>query len=344
MHPAVGQFGPQGCGDPHTVGPRHLQIEHGDVGLVGPRHGQRLGPGGRLGDDHQIVLQAEQRGERARGSGARRRRAARARCPPGLPSLLSLTSGVAPRSSTVRRRPAALRPSPGTPPVRMLPATPPPSSRSRRPRPATAQLREPSPSRHARTPPARAQGGPGGPGPVVLHAQRPPRPARHPTPHRRSAGRPRAAARSSSPPARPSRAPTAPGPGSPAAGARHVAGDPRRGQHALRARKFGRQVGLAVAAYDLPHLALRLPGDALHLGHLVHGLGPSAPRELHRQLALERDHGEIAAHHVVQIAPEPQPFLGDGEPRPGLAGRVEFVDGVQQPDGEAGGEGEDPRR
>ena len=39
--------------------------------------------------------------------------------------------------------------------------------------------------------------------------------------------------------------------------------------------------------------------------------------------------------HVVQIPPEPQPLLGDGEPGLGLAGLVELVDDVEQPDGDA---------
>src|SRR4051794_23160008 len=64
QHPAPRQFGAQRCGDLHTVRARHLEIEHRDVGPVRPRHGQRLGPGGGLGDDHEIVLEAEQRGQR----------------------------------------------------------------------------------------------------------------------------------------------------------------------------------------------------------------------------------------------------------------------------------------
>ncbi|CAM5742814.1 hypothetical protein SALBM311S_01026 [Streptomyces alboniger] len=49
-----------------TPSARHLQIEYGDVDLVCQRHGQGFRPGGRLGHDQQIVLQGQQRGERAR--------------------------------------------------------------------------------------------------------------------------------------------------------------------------------------------------------------------------------------------------------------------------------------
>ena len=65
QYPAAGQLGPQRCGDLHTVGAGHLQIEDGDIGLVRPCHRQRLGLGRRLGHDHEVVLQREQRGERA---------------------------------------------------------------------------------------------------------------------------------------------------------------------------------------------------------------------------------------------------------------------------------------
>jgi hypothetical protein len=41
----------------------------------------------------------------------------------------------------------------------------------------------------------------------------------------------------------------------------------------------------------------------------------------------------------VQVAPEAEPLLGDGEAGTGLAGRVELVHGVEQPYGEEGGEG-----
>ncbi len=61
---AAGQFRPQGCGDPHAVGAGHLEVQHRDIGPVRPRHGDRLGPGRRFGDDLDVVLQPQQRRQR----------------------------------------------------------------------------------------------------------------------------------------------------------------------------------------------------------------------------------------------------------------------------------------
>ena len=43
------------------------------------------------------------------------------------------------------------------------------------------------------------------------------------------------------------------------------------------------------------------------------------------ELALERDHGQAVAEQVVQVARDPQPLLGDGEPRELLAGVAQLA-------------------
>src|SRR5690606_10503449 len=161
QHPAAGHLRAQGCGDLHTVGAGHLEIQHGDVGGVRPRHGQRLGAGGRLGDHPEVVLQGEQGGQRAAdqvlvvGEQHPYGLGHEAASPTG-PSVASGTSAVS-RNRSPPTRPASSRPStaasrsrsPASPEppesgARTVPSAPPAGGSP--PSPPPAPLPRPAPS------------------------------------------------------------------------------------------------------------------------------------------------------------------------------------------------------
>lgn len=115
--------------------------------------------------------------------------------------------------------------------------------------------------------------------------------------------------------------------------------DTGRLQHALGSAQFRGEVHSPVSPHHVTYLPVRFVCHALHLGHLVHCLRPPPPGQLHRQLALQRDHGEIAPHHIVQIPAEPQALLRDGQPRLHVLGLVQLPHHAQMPGRAAGGDG-----
>ena len=86
---------------------------------------------------------------------------------------------------------------------------------------------------------------------------------------------------------------------------------PSRPQHRLSARQLGVKVGCAVAADDRSHLAQRLVRNPAHLEHALGGVIAAVTCQLRGELTLHRDQGEVPAEHVMQVAGEAQPFLGD---------------------------------
>ncbi len=106
---------------------------------------------------------------------------------------------------------------------------------------------------------------------------------------------------------------------------------PRRPQDRTCTGQLRPQIGLPVPAHHLAHFPLGLLRDPLHLHHLIHRLRPPPPRQLDRQFALQGDHRQIPAHHVMQITAEPQPFLGDRKPRLGTARRVQLPEHLERP-------------
>jgi hypothetical protein len=66
-------------------------------------------------------------------------------------------------------------------------------------------------------------------------------------------------------------------------------------------------------------------------GTLVDGLVTASFGELRGQFGLERDDGQVAAEHVVHVAGEAQPLLGDREAGLGGAGPVQFPDETEHP-------------
>ena len=62
-------------------------------------------------------------------------------------------------------------------------------------------------------------------------------------------------------------------------------------------------------------------GHLAHLEHLPGGVLVAPARQLRGELALDGDQGQVPAEHVVQVAGEAQPLLGDRQagvrgPRP----------------------------
>ncbi len=104
-----------------------------------------------------------------------------------------------------------------------------------------------------------------------------------------------------------------------------AAAHPGRTQYSPGTGQLGVEVGGAVSADDRAHLPQRLMGHPAHLDHVPGGGFFVAPaRQLPGELARHRYQGQVPAEHVVQVAGETQPFLGDGQPGlngPG-AGRV----------------------
>ena len=117
--------------------------------------------------------------------------------------------------------------------------------------------------------------------------------------------------------------------------ARRVAGDaaahPRRTQDILRAGQLGAEVGGAVSADDRAHFPQRLMGHLAHLEHLPGGVLVAPPRQLRGELALDGDQGQVPAEHVVQVAGEAQPLLGDRQAGVRGPGPVELGHDPQRP-------------
>ena len=127
--------------------------------------------------------------------------------------------------------------------------------------------------------------------------------------------------------------------------ARRIADDaaahPGRAQDILGTGQLGVEVGGAVSADDRAHLPQRLMGHPAHLDHVPGGgFFVAAARQLPGELARHRDQGQVPAEHVVQVAGETQPFLGDRQPGLHGPGPVEFPHDPQRPRRAAAGDHE----
>ena len=124
--------------------------------------------------------------------------------------------------------------------------------------------------------------------------------------------------------------------------ARRVADDaaahPRGTQDILRAGQLGAEVGGAVSADDRAHFPQRVMGYLAHLEHLPGGVLVAPARQLRGELALDGYQGQVPAEHVVQVAGEAQPLLGDRQAGVLGPGPVELGHDPQRRRGRAAGE------
>ena len=115
----------------------------------------------------------------------------------------------------------------------------------------------------------------------------------------------------------------------------------------LGAGQLGVEVGGAVSADDRAHLPAATHGRPGAPGASARRRLWSPRRASSAASSLvDRDQGQVPAEHVVQVAGEPQPFLGDRQPGLHGPGPVEFPHDPQRPRRDAAGdhEADDERR